>query len=293
MTNWHIRGAMLLLVVLIALRPGIGEAGEEEKPRGGDLEILFVVDETVSMSALDHQGVRSRLEGVRDDLSDIVSALPNAQFALVTFGHAAEVVLPFTSDPDAMLPAIAELTREPLLAGTGSSVDRPLPVIRRILTRAEEQHPDRTRVIVFASDGENTLAGHRQKSFAPLADFVDAGAVLGYGSPSGGLMPSGAEPPWTFVRDLRTGDDAVSRIDEQNLQRIAGQIGVEYAHRATSGGLDDWARGLAGNDDDPEGDGTAKYELYWILALLLVVLAAVEVRLGWLGFAQARRMAGR
>jgi len=290
--NWHVRGAMLLIAILIAIRPGLGETEQEKAAPGSDLEVLLVVDRTVSMSALDHAGVRSRLEGVRTDLDEIVAALPNAQLAVVTFGKSATLDLPFTSDPDAVLPTIDELTREPLLAGTGTSVDRPLPLVRKVLRRAAQQHPGRTRILVFASDGENTLVGHRQRSFAPLAEYVDGGAVFGYGSAAGGLMPTGGEPPWEFVRDLRTGEDAVSRLDEANLRRVADEIGVDYAARGSAASLEEWARGLtaAGDDADGADDGEAKYQLYWLLALVLVGLAGLELRLSWLAFAEARRV---
>lgn len=291
--DWRLRGTMLVLALLIALRPGLGSAEETQAAPGSELQVLLVVDETVSMSALDHAGVRSRLEGVREDLAEITGALPNSHFAVLTFGRTAQLQLPFTSDPAAVGAAVDAMAREPLLEGTGSTMDRPLPLMRAVLARAQEQHPDRRRIVVFAADGENTAVGVRQKSFAPLEDLVDGGAVFGYGTRKGGLMPTGGEPPWTFVRDLSTGQDAVSRIDEANLERIADQLGVEYAHRTSSGGLEGWARGLAGGDDDPQGDGEAKHELYWLLALLLVALVTVELRGGLVGLREARRAVGR
>ena len=54
--NWNLRIAMAVLAVLIAFRPGIGGAVNAEEPVGSDLEVLLVVDETLSMSALDHAG---------------------------------------------------------------------------------------------------------------------------------------------------------------------------------------------------------------------------------------------
>lgn len=285
---WKLWATMLLLGVLILIRPGIGETQETEAAPGSDLEVLLVVDETLSMSALDHAGVRSRLEGVREDLSEITGALPSSRFALLTFGSSAQLELPFTSDPEAVEAAVDGIAREPMLDGTGSRMDRPLKLMRQVLDRAREQHPERRRVVVFASDGENTAPG-KQASFGVLEEHVDAGAVFGYGTARGGLMPTGGEPPWTFVRDFSTGQDAVSRLDERNLERIADQIGVDYAHRGAPGGLDDWARGLAGGEDETGGDGQAKHELYWLLAILLAGLAVAELRLGLLALRDARR----
>ena len=133
---WRVRLLMLLVAGLILLRPGFGEAGDEETAPGSDLEILLVVDRTTSMSALDFAGVRSRMEGVREDLDEIVAALPNARFAMITFGRNAQLEVPFTSDAEPVFAAIDGLAREPLLAGTGSRVDRPLDLMTDVLRRA-------------------------------------------------------------------------------------------------------------------------------------------------------------
>lgn len=286
---WRVRLLMLLVAFLILLRPGFGEAGEEETAPGADLEILLVVDRTTSMSALDFAGVRSRMEGVREDLDEIVAALPNSRFAMITFGRNAQLDVPFTSDAEPVFEAIDGLAREPLLAGSGSRVDRPLDLMTDVLRRAAQSHPDRRQVVVFASDGEITVPKPPQRSFARLAAFVDDGAVFGYGTTTGGLMPTGGAPPWTFVRDPATRQDARSRLDETNLRGIADQLEVSYAHRAAPGGLDDWAASLRGGAGTPDREGAAKYQLYWMLALLLFGLGLAELRLDWLALLEARR----
>lgn len=290
--NWNIRIAMAVLAVLIAFRPGVGGGGHTEKPVGDRLEVLLVVDETLSMSALDYAGVRSRLEGVREDLTQISRALPDARIGLIGFGHDAKIDLAFTNSRAAVQRAIQKVTREPLLAGTGTVMDRPLDLMRTVLEDAEKQHPDRRRVVVFLSDGENTKKGARQRSFAPLAQYVDAGAVLGYGTSAGGRMPTGGEPPWTFVRDLATGGDALSRVDEANLQKIAKQLGVEYAYRGGTGSLTPWAAALAQDGSSSSSDGSEDFELYWILAIMLAGLALVELRLDVLAWREAKEVAG-
>jgi Ca-activated chloride channel family protein len=161
----------------------------------------------------------------------------------------------------------------------------------KVLKQAKAQHPDRKRVLIFLSDGENTAKGVQQRSFAPLEKYVDHGAVLGYGTSAGGRMPTGGEPPWTFVRDLSHGGDALSRIDETNLKKIAGQIGVEYAYRGGTGSLTSWAAALAQEGSSQTSDGNEDHELYWILALLLAGLALVELRLDVLAWREAKEVA--
>jgi Ca-activated chloride channel homolog len=290
--NWNIRIAMAVLAVLIAFRPGIGGAVTSEEPVGSDLEVLLVVDETLSMSALDYSGARSRLEGVREDLTVITEALPDARFGLIGFGRDAEVDLAFTTSRAAVQRAVQGVVREPLLAGTGTVMDRPLALMTKVLKEAEQQHPDRRRIVIFFSDGENTKVGAVQKSFKSAAPYIEDGAVLGYGSSAGGRMPTGGEPPWTFVRDLSTGEDALSRIDEANLAKIARQLGVEYAYRGGAGSLSDWAAALTEGGETAPGEEKDDFELYWILALLLAGLALVELRLDVLAWREAKEIAG-
>ncbi len=289
--NWNIRVAMAVLAILILVRPGIGNAVDAERPVGSDLEVLFVIDETLSMSALDYAGARSRLEGVREDLTQITTALPDARFGIIGFGHDAEVELAFSNSRAAVRRAVLGVVREPMMKGTGTVLDRPLDLMTTTLEKAKAQHPDRRRIVILLSDGENTKAGAVQRSFAAIEPLVTAGAVLGYGTSVGGRMPTGGEPPWTFVRDLGTGQDALSRIDEPNLKKIASEMGVEYAYRGGSGDLTDWAIGLSkGGETAPTGDKD-DFELYWILALLLAALAIVELRLDVLAWREAKEVA--
>jgi Ca-activated chloride channel family protein len=164
--------------------------------------------------------------------------------------------------------------------------------MQTVLAQAKKQHPDRHTVVVFLSDGENTKAGAQQRSFAPLAKYVDDGAVLGYGTSAGGRMPTGGEPPWTFVRDQSTGEVALSHVDETNLKKIAQQLGVDYAYRGGTGSLTPWAAALAQHGSSTTGDGNEDFELYWVLALLLAGLALVELRLDVLAWREAKEVAG-
>ena len=101
---WLLRGLMVLLATAIVLRPGVGEQPAEA--RTSDLEVLVVVDRTLSMSALDWDGGQPRLAGVRSDLRELTEGLPGARFSLVTSGRVVRQELPFTSDTTAFLAAV-------------------------------------------------------------------------------------------------------------------------------------------------------------------------------------------
>lgn len=293
--GWLLRAAMALLVALIVLRPG---AGQQPVPaKATDLDVIVVLDRTVSMSAMDWDGDRSRLTGARADLAAVTTALPGSRFALITWGRYARTELPPSTDLAAFQAAVETTRREGVFDGVGSSTDRPLDELTGMLERDAEQHPDRRRIVLFLSDGELTgsEAGQEPESFADLASLVDDGLVLGYGTEAGGLMPydDPERDEGAGTQDVLTdpsGQDARSRIDEANLRRLAGQLGVDYQHRTAPGGLEGWAAGLEKRlVDDVSGQTRVAVELYWVLAMALLALVLLDLAITWRALQQTRR----
>lgn len=266
-----------LLVVL--LQPGFGTRAAPVQ--SADIEVLVVVDRTRSMAALDYQG-GPRIVGAQQDLADLTAALPGARFALLTFGSGTQLELPFTSDAATFATAVDTLRLEGPFDGTGSRADRPVDAMRAILERADEQHPDRRRVVVYVGDGENTTDGE-SASFEDLEDLVDGGVVLGYGTDDGAKMPEADDLSADdgYVYDVDTGADAISRIDEDNLQAIADDLRIGYSHRTEPGGMSVIADGFdAALATDDEG-APAKHDLTWLFGLVLLGLVLFELRSWW------------
>lgn len=287
--GWAVRALMLVALVGILMRPGYGEVASSAKT--ADLEILVVVDKTTSMSALDWNGDERRLDGVKADMKALTGEFPGARFSLMTFGRFVRTELPFSSDSGAFLAAVDTIQREDVYDGTGSVIDAPLEDMKEMLEKAAERNPDRRRVVVFVSDGENTAEGETQDSFTELDDLVDAGIVLGYGTESGGRMLQSEDPDYpsdSYVKDDNY-DDALSKLDEANLEKVASEMGVDYQQREQPGGLDKWADGVDHDFTPDDDDVVAKHEVYWMFALGLFGLALVELAIGWRGFHQARR----
>ncbi|MEV7428679.1 vWA domain-containing protein [Nocardioides sp. NPDC092400] len=287
---WAVRAAMAVLATVAVLGPGL--PGERPTYAGrGELQVVVVVDRTVSMSAVDGAGGASRLETARADLLALPGLVPEGtRLALVQWGSVAQVALPFTSDLTAWTDAVGLLRRESPTEGTGSRVDRPLRLVERTLEEARAQYPDRHPTVLLLSDGENTAPGV-QRSFAPLDELVAGGAVLGYGTEAGGRMPvEEGRPGAGWVPDRTRGGDAVSRRDTANLRRLADEIGVAYVDRSAGGP----AAGLADLLEPPvrveQGATVVERPLTWLVALLLLPFVLVDLRLGWRGLHEARRL---
>ena len=275
------RVGIVVALLVVLWQPGFGTRAAPTQIT--DIDVLVVVDRTRSMAALDHAGDEPRIIGAQRDLTDLAAALPGARFALMTFGGDATLELPFTSDSSTFTTAVETLRLEGPFDGTGSRVDRPLAAMQSVLQRADEQHPDRRRIVVFVSDGENTDDGEQQ-SYADLEDLVDGGIVLGYGTEEGARMPAAEDlsDAEGYVYDQSTGEDAISRIDEDNLETIADQLGIGYQHRTAVGGMTAVADGFdAARDQDESGGAPAEHDLTWLFGLVLLSLVLVELRTWW------------
>ncbi len=274
------RVGIIVALVLVLLQPGFGTRASPTQV--SDIEVLVVVDRTRSMAALDYQD-GPRIYGAQRDVADLADALPGARFALLTYGSEVELELPFTSDATTFGTAIETLRLEGPFDGSGSLADRPLEAMREILERADEQHPDRRRMVVYVGDGENTADGE-QASFDELEDLVDGGIVLGYGTEDGAKMPEADNLSIEdgYVYDQDRGEDAISRIDEANLRAIATELGIDYDHRTEPGGM----RALAADFEssyalDEGAEAPAKHDLTWLFGLILLGLVLFELRSWW------------
>jgi len=279
--DWLARLGIFLLLLVIAFRPTVGGSAPASTAEGG-LEVYFVVDTTSSMAAEDYNDA-TRLNGVKTDIAALARNLPGAEFALITFDSAAVQRMPLTTDLGALRSAVTVLTQEVTGYSAGSSIDAPVELLERVLTEAKELKPDRPRAVFYFGDGEQTSATE-PGSFESLSGLVDGGAVLGYGTESGGPMltfdgydDEQSSPTYIIDYTLTPPAIALSRINEVALQDAASQIGVPYQHRESGAPVDALVDSLQVStpttDSRPAG---APFEFYWILAIPLALLLLRE-----------------
>jgi Ca-activated chloride channel family protein len=282
---WLARLAAVVLLTVVVAQPIIPAPPAQRSVAEGGLEVYIAVDTTSSMAAEDWAGGEPRLDGVKADIRSIAQRLEGASFALVTFDGAVVQRVPLTTDATALVSAGDVLTQEVTAYSRGSSVDEAVPVLGEILGEAAAENPRQRRVLFYLGDGEQT-SGAEPGSFESLAPLLSGGAVLGYGTAEGGRMrqfdggyvdPTGPAP---YIQDYSAAQqaDAVSRIDEEQLGRIAEQLGVGYTHRTAGAGIDAvLAEFDVGETGVTEGARGIRTELYWIPAIPLGILALVEV----------------
>jgi Ca-activated chloride channel family protein len=278
---WGRRALAVVLLTGIALRPGATTA--EGTGVTTDLDVFVLVDRTASMVAEDYDGGAARMEGVKADLVAMARGLAGSRFALIGYDNNVVDLMPLTNDLNAFAVTVQILHPEMTTYSTGSSPRLPVEHLRRRLAAAAKQDPDRRRVVIIVSDGEATAGEPEETSFGPVAELIDGGVVLGYGTSRGGPMREWAgieaEIRAPYLTDPATGELAVSRIDEPTLQAVADELDVGYVHRTDPGGID----GVLAHLGTGRGRQATSSELMvaqdrsWLLAWPLLALVLVEV----------------
>ena len=222
--------AAIILIFLINLRIMVPSSNVETSVRKLDTYVLFVVDDTISMLAQDYAGDTERLTAVKKDCEHIVDEMDGAKFAVITFNNSANLISPYSDDSNFAKSVLDSIYPLDSLYARGSSMNVCIDVMTDTLKRAKEKN-DGNVVVFFISDGEITN-DDRLKSFDGAKKYIDGGAVLGYGTKEGGNMyvKSYYDDRKELLED--TSDypykPAVSKIDEDNLKKIADDLGVDY-----------------------------------------------------------------
>ena len=215
---------VLALVFIINLRPML--LGDKADLETRNLDILFVVDTTISMWAEDYDGNHKRMEAVIEDCEHIMDELSGANFGLIRFDNNAQILAPFTQDSRNVKDAFDTIKAPDEYYARGSDLSVPIVKMQELL-KSSEAKEDRKTIVYFISDGEITNEADLV-SYEALAGLIDYGAVLGYGTGKGGRMRY--SDYGGYIYDPETENDAVSVIDENNLKKIASDLDVEYIH---------------------------------------------------------------
>lgn len=269
---------ILLFVINLRIMVGNGDATTVTL----DADVLFVVDNTISMLAEDYDGDQRRIDAVRADCRYIMEQLPGASFSVLSFGNTARTLLPYTIDTNTVASALDSLNGQTTLYATGTSLN----IVADFLEKSLDNDRDTYQLVFFISDGEIT-GDEKLKSFSKIQEYVDGGAVLGYGTESGGKMKVGAftnddEPEYlTYYDDDFDEQTALSKIDEDNLEDIAGDLGISYIHMEKQSDIDDELKGIknnmknaAPNEGVTSTDGYS--DTYYIFVLPLLLLFIVD-----------------
>jgi len=252
---------VVLLLIVATTRPGFRDDENRSgitAAAGENLNVFLIVDQSAD-SDVDDYGVSGtgepRIAGMRDDITALIQQYPAARYALVTFTSRASLDWPLSDDVWSLRATVAALSTD--RSGLDINAAAAGNVLRYQLIQAAQQYPGARNVVLYLGSG---APGSRaaQGDFVLTQGSVAGGAVLGYGRSEA--------------------------IDEANLARIAGQLGVHYIHRDPSQPL---------QLDLPHGNGIRaepgeRSELYWLAAMLAAGLLLTEIYLSVREFRRGR-----
>ncbi len=218
--------AVLLVVSIAALglaagRPQIGTKLGVAKRQGVDL--MVAIDVSASMRAQDLKP--SRLEKAKRQARSLVDLLDGDRVGIITFAGTPFVQCPLTLDYGA-----ASMLLSAVEPGTIQIPGTALGEAIRQAVRAMATQPDRAKVLVLMTDGED----HGSDPIAAAREAAEAGIriyAIGLGTTAGEPIPVPPEEGGGYKRD-RAGQIVMSRLDETTLMDISAQTGGRY-FRAT------------------------------------------------------------
>ncbi len=269
---------IVILIFTINLRFMI--PSEKSKVVANNLDVLFVIDTTLSMGAEDYNGTNTRISGVKKDCEFIIKRLHGAKYSIITFNNKSRIVIPYTKDTNLAIESLEIIKPIQELYAKGSSLNTPIETIVKQL-KSSKKYEDRIRVIFFISDGEIT-DDSRLNSYREISKLVDSGAVLGYGTTQGGYMLKNnnydEQEKYVVEHSIGGTKRALSKIDERNLRKIASDMGVNYINMSKQSNLNSQLKvldnlivnGIQTSDKSTYGD------TYYFLVIPLLLLLMIE-----------------
>lgn len=272
---------IIIVILLFIINLRIMIPNNNSQVLTNNLDVLFVIDNTISMNAEDYNGNNTRLSAVKQDCKYIVEKLSGARFSVITFNNTAKIMTPYTKDTNITIETVDIIEPIDELYAKGSSLNTPLDTMISSL-KSSQKKEDRIRILFFISDGEIT-DDSSLKSFSEVSKYIDNGAVMGYGTNKGGYMKTKNKYSESedYIIDYTNYNynKAISKIDENNLQKIAKDINVEYIHMERqvdiNRKLDEIKRLTTSNIDS--SDKSTYDDTYYIFVIPLLVLLTIEL----------------
>lgn len=266
--RFAILGLVWTLAILALAGPLIHSSAQPH--RLSDSAVVVVLE--VSRNMLSDDLAPNRLQRSKHKIRALMQDYPDSQLALVAFAGSAHRVSPLSRDRNTLRSLLTALEPE-IMPVDGQNLDQAMTLARQMLD-GQPQSASRILLVTSGLDGEQrkVLDGHARELGAQLT-------ILGVGTSAGAPVPL-AEGG--FMRDSE-GRILLPRLNGQQLAAVARQHGSRY-HGITVGNrdLDYLLQPMRTVATDP-GEGRLPLDQGHWLVLLLLPLAALGARRGWLG----------
>jgi len=270
---------IVLVIFVINLRPMVPNGNVEVV--SNNLDIMFVIDTTLSMEAFDYQDGKTRLEGVKQDVDYILNKIPGANYSVITFDNKSVIKLPLTFDSNAIHASVATLKTPDHYYAKGSTITLFKKDLKKLLQKSREKDNRYTVVFLF-TDGENNSKQKLEK-LSDLKKLIDGGAVLGYGTTKGSKMKyTNYQGETEYIEDRSSYPykDAISKMDEKNMKNMAKDMGIDYIYMNKSSAIDSKLKSLIKLKNNVGSSTEHAYsDIYFYISPILILLFIIEISL--------------
>jgi Ca-activated chloride channel family protein len=198
----------IILLFFSAAGPSIKTAETVWLNRGAD--IIFILDVSPSMAALDMDG-KNRFSAARDLLLTFASKRPSDNIGLVAVGEDAALLLPPTSDREALTQRLKQLKIGEF--GDGTALGMGIAVAAFHLEKSSAKR----KAAIIITDGENNAGAiHPETAAAMLREMGVSFWVIAVGS--AGEVPLDYTDPYTKIRRTGIFD---SRYNPESLRSLS------------------------------------------------------------------------
>lgn len=275
--SWSLRLGVAVLMSLLLLRPAIPTVAEIER-LGTQIDLVFVVDTTTSMAVTDVDGF-SRLDVAKRAIYNLAEANNGARYSLMTFGAATKTELPLTYDISALKSGLSTMSPELYIAtNQGTTTTQPAELLETTMEAQQEQFPERSRLIYYITDGENT--SEENFDLTAVAPLIDGGAVVGVGTTEGGPVPM-LQLDYNTLETVSNGyiEGSNSALDKEQIAAIASQLGLPeaYLNTSTSELPPVVVQAVDTVIKQVDKKSPAVFEFYWAISILILALMALDV----------------
>lgn len=275
--------AAILCLAVAATRVG-DESRAERPPRltttaeESNVNVFFVVDRSVGMTAEDFGDEQERLIGALNDMMTTIAKYPQARFSVISYADDARVDWPLSPDVWSLSPFLDHFTpygaESTYSSGSQKKaiVSAPDQILEDQLSTASGDYPGSANLVYLFGAGSDP--GDWAYSIAP--GQVSGGAVFGYGT------TAGAEVYFDSDEGRYESGFFRSKLNEPALQTAAQSLGIPYLHRQSGSMPADALTTLPpqaapGEPVVPSVPHPNRIEYYWVFAALGAGLFGLEL----------------
>ncbi|MBU9762918.1 VWA domain-containing protein [Mycobacterium sp. TNTM28] len=294
--RWSLLTLVIVCLFAAAVRPGI-EADQQranqpaaEVAADSNVNVFFVVDRSLNSRAEDFGNNQFRMAGIRADMQSIVDQYPDGRFAITSFATKPRVDWPLSDDIWSLRALLKDYSAyesdfdSVYQVDVGAAADP----LKRQLELAAQQYPGSNNLVFYLGEGAG-VSKQAATTFDVPAELVAGGAVLGYGTTTGGRVASrlGDNGELTYFPDpAGGGGEFLSVLDEASLRTVAEQLHVPYFHRGLGDSTSTIIPPLEPNSSTAVEQEVSlpgnRTEFYWIFTAIAMLLMFYEL------FAMAR-----